>query len=117
VKTQSRDRVQQVKKTFERESRQRWEGGRGRDRTTVEGVEWASKKVLERGSGQHGRKARGGLPKVSLWPAMPYLSTSCGRATLETALRPFKRLPACREGGLWPSSTPLDTPRHVPMGP
>jgi hypothetical protein len=33
-------------------------------------------------------------------PAMPYPSTPCGRATLETAL---------------PSSTPLDTPRRMPM--
>jgi hypothetical protein len=32
---------------------------------------------------------------------MPYPYTPCGRATLETALRP--------------SSTPLDTPRHTPM--
>jgi hypothetical protein len=50
--------------------------------------------------------ARGGhgLPKVSLGPAMPYPSTSRGRAT-----------PGAGQGGLWPSSTPLDIQRHTPM--
>jgi hypothetical protein len=40
----------------------------------------------------HERMAGGdhGLPKVSLGPAMPYPSTSCGWATPETALRPFQ---------------------------
>jgi hypothetical protein len=31
-----------------------------------------------------------GLPKVSLGPAMPYPSTSCGRETPEKALWPFQ---------------------------
>jgi hypothetical protein len=41
--------------------------------------------------GRHGRMARGGhgLPKVSLGPAMSYLSTPCGRATPETVLQVF----------------------------
>jgi hypothetical protein len=36
----------------------------------------------------HSCMARGGhgLPNVSLGPAMPYLSTPCGRATPETAV-------------------------------
>jgi hypothetical protein len=38
-------------------------------------------------NGCHGRMARGGhgLSKVSLWPAMPYPFTPCGRITPETA--------------------------------
>jgi hypothetical protein len=46
---------------------------------------------------------------------MPYPSTPCGRATPETAIRPFQGWPARRAGGLQPSSTPLDTPRRTPM--
>jgi hypothetical protein len=61
--------------------------------------------------------ARGGhgLPIVSPWPAMPCLSMPCRRATPETALWPFQEWPARRESGLWPSLTPLDTPRRTPM--
>jgi hypothetical protein len=67
----------------------------------------------------HGRTARGchGLPKVSSGPAMPYLSPPLGRATPKIALRPFQGWHARRAGCLQPSSTPLDTPRHTPMGP
>jgi hypothetical protein len=54
-----------------------------------------------------------GLPKVSSGPALPNPSTPCGRATPETALRPFRRWPAHRAGGLWLSATPLDTPRRT----
>jgi hypothetical protein len=66
-----------------------------------------------------GRMARGvhRLPKVSPGPAMPDPSTSCGRAIPETALHPFHRWSSCRAGGLWPTSTPSDTPRTTPMGP
>jgi hypothetical protein len=66
---------------------------------------------------RHGHMARGGhrLPKFSPRPAMPFPSTPCGRATLETALQLFQGLPACKAGGLRPSSTPLDTPRRTPM--
>jgi hypothetical protein len=61
--------------------------------------------------------ARGGhgLPKVSLVPAMPEYYMPCGRATTETALQPFKGWPALKAGGLWPSSTPLNTPHRKPM--
>jgi hypothetical protein len=61
--------------------------------------------------------ARGGhgLPKVPLWPVMPYPSTSCRRAIPETALWPFQGWPARRAGSLQ-SSTPPDTPRRTPMG-
>jgi hypothetical protein len=53
------------------------------------------------------RMARGGhgLPKVSPGPAMIYPSTPSGWATPETAWQG-------KEGGLWPSSTPL-TPDAV----
>jgi hypothetical protein len=56
-----------------------------------------------RGSHQ-GRTGRGihGLPKVSTGPALPNPFTPCGWATPETAL--------------WPSSTPLDTPRRTSLG-
>jgi hypothetical protein len=65
----------------------------------------------------HRRMGRGGhgLPKVSHGPAMPNPSTLCERATPETALRPFLGWPAHRAGGLRPSSSLLDTPRHTPM--
>ena len=61
--------------------------------------------------------ARGGhgLPKVSPGPAMPDPSTPCGRATPETALRPFQGRVAHRAGGLRPSFTLLETPRRMPM--
>jgi hypothetical protein len=70
-----------------------------------------------RTSCRHGRMAKGGhgLPKVSPWPAKPYRSTPCGRATYKTTLQPFQRWPARRAGGLRSSSTPLDTPRRTPM--
>jgi hypothetical protein len=62
----------------------------------------------------HGRMASAtgshGLPKFSPGPAMPYLSTPCGRATSETASLPFQEWPACKAGGLRLSSTPLDAP-------
>jgi hypothetical protein len=50
----------------------------------------------------HGYMARGGhgLPKVSLGPTMPYLST---------------QVAACRVGGLRLSSTHLDTPLCMPL--
>jgi hypothetical protein len=65
----------------------------------------------------NGRKAGGGhgLPKISPKLAMPYTSTPCGRATPETALQSFQVSPTHRAGGLWPSSTPLDTPRVTSM--
>jgi hypothetical protein len=47
--------------------------------------------------------------------AMPYLFTPCGWATPETALWLFWGWPACKAGGLRPSSTPLDTPRRTPV--
>jgi hypothetical protein len=46
----------------------------------------------------------------SHYPCMP-----CMRATPETALRPFQGWLDRRAGGLWPSSTPLDSPRRTPM--
>jgi hypothetical protein len=48
-----------------------------------------------------------GLSKVSPGPAMPDPSTPCGQAA------PKMGWPACRAGGLQPSSTPLDTPRRT----
>jgi hypothetical protein len=62
--------------------------------------------------GGHRHMVRGGhgLPKVSPGPAMPDPSTSCGRATPEKALRLFQGWPACRVGGLRPSSTPFGHP-------
>jgi hypothetical protein len=45
-----------------------------------------------------------GLPKVSLGPAIPYHSTTCGRPTLK---RPF----GCFRGGLQPSHYPLGYPK------
>jgi len=58
------------------------------------------------------RMERGGhgLPKVSLWPTLPYPSMPCGRTTLEMAFQPFQGWPAHWVGGLRPSFTPLDTP-------
>jgi hypothetical protein len=56
-----------------------------------------------------------GLPKVSLGPPMPCPSTPCGRATPETALRPFQGWPTRRASGLRLSSTPLDTTPCTPM--
>jgi hypothetical protein len=71
----------------------------------------------------HGRMARGrhGLPQTLPRPAMPYPSMPCGRATHETALRPFQAVSGvtCPQlhgaGGLRPSSTRSDTPRRMPM--
>jgi hypothetical protein len=56
-----------------------------------------------------------GHPKVSLQPIMPDHSRACGWATLETAFRSFQGCPASRASGLWPSSTPFDTPCRTPM--
>jgi hypothetical protein len=39
-----------------------------------------------------------GLPKLSLGPAIPYPSTPCRRASLETALQLFQGWPAHRAG-------------------
>jgi hypothetical protein len=44
---------------------------------------------------------------------MPNPYTPCGQATPQTALQPFGGWPACRAGGLWPSSSPLDTPSRT----
>jgi hypothetical protein len=52
-----------------------------------------------------------GLSKVSLVPYMPYPSMLCRQPPL-TAV---SRVLAPRVGGLWPSSTPLDTPRRTPL--
>jgi hypothetical protein len=62
----------------------------------------------------HGRMARGGhgLPKVSPGLFMPYPSKHCGRATPETVLQPFQRLPAHTVVSLQSSSTPW-TPHAV----
>jgi hypothetical protein len=46
-------------------------------------------------------------------PAKPNPYTPCGRATPQTALRPFGGWPARRAGGLRPSSSPLDTPSRT----
>jgi hypothetical protein len=56
---------------------------------------------------QHGDMAWGGhgLPTISPRPAMPCPSTPCGRATLETTLRPFLWWPARRAGDLRLSSS------------
>jgi hypothetical protein len=64
---------------------------------------------------QQARMTRGihGLPKVSPGAAMADPSTLCGQATPETTLRSFLGWPACRAGGLWPSSIPLDTLRRT----
>jgi hypothetical protein len=56
-----------------------------------------------------------GLPKVLFRPVMPYLSMPCRWATCETALLHFQGWPACKAGGLGPSSNPLDTPLRTPM--
>jgi hypothetical protein len=59
-----------------------------------------------------------GFPKVSPGPAMldPSSFMPCGLATPETALWPFQGWWSThRAGGLQPSSTPLDTPRHTPV--
>jgi hypothetical protein len=63
------------------------------------------------------RVVRGGhgLPKVLPEPAMPYPSTPCQWTTTETVLWLFQGWPTRRAGGLWPSSTPLDTPHHTPI--
>jgi hypothetical protein len=55
------------------------------------------------------------LNKVSPGHALPYPSMYCNQATPEMAFQPFLGWPACRAGGLWPSSTPLNTPRDKPM--
>jgi hypothetical protein len=60
----------------------------------------------------HGHMTRGGhgLPKVSPGPAMPYPSSSYGET-----IWLFQAWSTLRAGGLWPSSTPLDTQRRTPM--
>jgi hypothetical protein len=72
--------------------------------------------IPQHGLHGHERMARGGheLPKVSPEPAMPYSSIPYGRATPETALRPFQGWAARRTGGLRTSFIPLNTPRHLP---
>jgi hypothetical protein len=52
-----------------------------------------------------------GLPQVFLGSAMPYPSTLCRRVTTKMA----SWLVQGRSVTLWPSSTPLDTPRRTPM--
>jgi hypothetical protein len=52
--------------------------------------------------------ARGGHGLLKVYPDP---STSCRRATPETALQPYLGWLARRAVGLRPSSTPLDTPR------
>jgi hypothetical protein len=61
------------------------------------------------------RMARGVHRLLKVLPrlAMPDPSRPCGRDTIETASQPFLWRPAHRAGGLRPSSTPLDTPRHM----
>jgi hypothetical protein len=59
------------------------------------------------GRGIHGRT------KVLCGPAKPDPYTLCGRATPQTALRPFGGWPARRACGLRPSSSPLDTPSRT----
>jgi hypothetical protein len=61
------------------------------------------------------RTGRGihGLPKVSPSPVKPNPYTPCGQSTPQTALRPFEGWPACRAGGLRPSSSPLDIPSRT----
>jgi hypothetical protein len=88
-----------------------------RDVASCENVAFLDEDDEDDSSNDHRRMARGGhgLSKVSTSPGMPYSSMSYGRATPETDLRPFQRWPACRAGGLRPSSTPLDTPCHTPM--
>jgi hypothetical protein len=46
--------------------------------------------------------------------ALPFC-TPCRRATPDTALWPFQGWPACKAGGLRPSSTSLETPRRTPV--
>jgi hypothetical protein len=58
-----------------------------------------------------------GLPNVLPGLAMPDTFTPCRRATPEMALRPFWQWPACRAGGLQPSSTPLVLGYPTPYGP
>jgi hypothetical protein len=62
-------------------------------------------------------QARSGqeLPKVLLGPALLYPSTPSGQATPETASNPLQEWPARRAVGLWPSSTPLDSPCCTPL--
>jgi hypothetical protein len=60
----------------------------------------------------HMERGGHGLPKVSLRSGMPYPSRPCRRATPEVA--PLQGWPAHWFGGLWLSSTPLDTPHHTP---
>jgi hypothetical protein len=66
----------------------------------------------------HKRIARGGyrLPKVSLGHALPYRFTPCGWTNPLTILQPCQGWSTRRAGGLRSSSTPLDSPRHTPMG-
>jgi hypothetical protein len=47
--------------------------------------------------------------------AMDSLKFHPGPSYPSTPSRPFQRWPAYRAGSLWPSSTPLDTPRLTPM--
>jgi hypothetical protein len=56
-----------------------------------------------------------GLPKVSPGPAMLHTSRQSRQTTPEMAIRPFQGWPACRKGGLRPSSTPFGSPCHTAM--
>jgi hypothetical protein len=62
---------------------------------------------------RHRRMAQGdhGLPKVSVRPTMPDLSTPSGLATLQL----YQGWPTRRAGGQRLTSSPLDTPRRTPM--
>jgi hypothetical protein len=70
-----------------------WEKEEARKKEEEETKEENRKR--ESGS-EHGCMIRGRLPKVSFGPAMPYPSTPCEQATLETGLQPFQGWPACR---------------------
>jgi hypothetical protein len=57
-----------------------------------------------------------GLPKVSPGPAMLDPSTPCVQTTPKTALRPYTvSYSLTAAGGLWLSSTPLDSSRLTPI--
>ena len=63
----------------------------------------------------HGRRARAGhrLPKVSLEPAKPFPSMPCGQPSLK--LTAVSGVAVYRADSMRLSSTPLDTPRRMPL--
>jgi hypothetical protein len=69
--------------------------------------------------GVHGRMARDGrgLPKVSLGSAMPFPIAPYRQTPLKQPYDCVRlSVVAARSvGHLWPSSTPLDTPRYTPL--